>query len=1074
MTRDYPEFPFVCWLASDYKGEKDFNNTYLGINKSIAIKPTVKLTALFDSKVEIDMFFTWWKEETNNGVDTFLVQTALFGKNVTYGIQLSSALSHSSNDLEKISFTGTVMFDSSTIDNIPPEADDLDVSVQQDSSDNFITLSASDAEGDSLEYEVTSGVSKGTLTGTPPNLLYTPYPSSSENDSFTYVAKDVFNYSIEATVTITVGEYIVPTTQFRYDITGPIIVNGNFFYDLGDGVTRRGASGYIEPSLLPSNTIFVSRDTIATYYSASGYITEAAINEPRYIDDVLMFEKYSSNLTTYSWSPYASAVRVTKTETTVVVPTNATIDNICSYYPTEDGGTHYAEMGVAYQVMLGSPRLLNYSVFVKKADVLSQYCRLSFNLEDGGITTNIWVDFDIENKTIYNTDTSVDLIAYEIEDFGNVDGWIRISIGVSLDASPDATAGFIFSILSPTGDYEWTPSLEETVLGFTVWGGQLERDQADGLSSYIATDFAYETRAADLVNYRLSIWSDDHTIDKQTDVVSAISVINWGTRTDYTNLLKDHTILEHFTTTNAIGACKGTNFNGTFWGFDGEIPVLDMSNGVYFQDTFRDISAMWLPTLDFSNGKFFQRMLMGSSVTNVTELTTTLGVYFQDMFKDSDITCIEYLDTRNKNNTSGMFNNTTIANPDTAAQAVLLAGGTYTNPSVCKLKLDEIVEVTPSTCNISTLGSTCTSTGDYSISVTAGTGSGNYEYQWFTTDGTIVGSSTLSTVSISKTAGADTRFMLRCEVTDTLDSSVAYTPAAGFEHTVTTSYLTLTLPKSYSKINLKSFIDANNPTMETEILIINDKVNCTTETGDWNAEGWNVEFRNSGQLQAFVREDGELDTNTAIAFEATSPIQLINTGSIKACGGRGAKGGDGLDYTIINTQSQNNGSYWKVRIPEQALHLYVNGEIVHTRMNADIETFTGPIVYDGKTYTRGALGYSYPDDTIYFWNATWGTNIATIGGLGGVGGYGCGYGNSDVWTSDWRNADFGELSFPTGGYSGGTGGIGGWWGEAGQDGYDGVNNPDSGATGSPAGKGIVGKSYFKTGSIIGSVNGVVE
>jgi len=67
-----------------------------------------------------------------------------------------------------------------------------------------VTLSGSDVEGDTLTYTVVAGPTHGTLSGTAPNLTYTPAPDFDGSDTFTFNANDGRLDSAPATVTITV------------------------------------------------------------------------------------------------------------------------------------------------------------------------------------------------------------------------------------------------------------------------------------------------------------------------------------------------------------------------------------------------------------------------------------------------------------------------------------------------------------------------------------------------------------------------------------------------------------------------------------------------------------------------------------------------------------------------------------------------------------------------------------------------------------------------------------------------------------------------------------------------------
>jgi hypothetical protein len=83
-------------------------------------------------------------------------------------------------------------------------ADDQSVSTPEDTP-VAITLTAADVPADTLTYSVPSPPSSGTLSGTPPNLTYTPYFNYHGPDSFRFVANDGQVDSNSATISITVS-----------------------------------------------------------------------------------------------------------------------------------------------------------------------------------------------------------------------------------------------------------------------------------------------------------------------------------------------------------------------------------------------------------------------------------------------------------------------------------------------------------------------------------------------------------------------------------------------------------------------------------------------------------------------------------------------------------------------------------------------------------------------------------------------------------------------------------------------------------------------------------------------------
>ncbi len=87
--------------------------------------------------------------------------------------------------------------------NIAPVANNQSNSTAEDTA-KAIALTASDADGDPLTYAVVAGPSHGALSGTAPNLTYTPAANYHGPDSFTFKANDGAADSNIATVSLTV------------------------------------------------------------------------------------------------------------------------------------------------------------------------------------------------------------------------------------------------------------------------------------------------------------------------------------------------------------------------------------------------------------------------------------------------------------------------------------------------------------------------------------------------------------------------------------------------------------------------------------------------------------------------------------------------------------------------------------------------------------------------------------------------------------------------------------------------------------------------------------------------------
>ena len=97
--------------------------------------------------------------------------------------------------------------------NTPPVADPQTVNVVKDTP-KVITLTGSDADGDPLEYHVTTLSGNGSLTGAfgSPTQTYMPNPGFTGTDSFTFYVTDGIDSSAPATVTINVSAAPPPNT----------------------------------------------------------------------------------------------------------------------------------------------------------------------------------------------------------------------------------------------------------------------------------------------------------------------------------------------------------------------------------------------------------------------------------------------------------------------------------------------------------------------------------------------------------------------------------------------------------------------------------------------------------------------------------------------------------------------------------------------------------------------------------------------------------------------------------------------------------------------------------------------
>ena len=191
--------------------------------------------------------------------------------------------------------------------NDPPEADPQTVPANEDNPVG-ITLTGSDIDGDDLNFDVVSGPSNGALSGTAPDLTYTPADDFNGQDSFTFTVSDPSGAtSDEATVTINVqgandppeaDPQTVPANEDNpvgITLTGSDIDGDDLNFDVVSGPSNGALSG-TAPDLTytpaddfngqDSFTFTVSDPSGATSDEATVTINVQGANDPPTVDQV--------------------------------------------------------------------------------------------------------------------------------------------------------------------------------------------------------------------------------------------------------------------------------------------------------------------------------------------------------------------------------------------------------------------------------------------------------------------------------------------------------------------------------------------------------------------------------------------------------------------------------------------------------------------------------------------------------------------------------------------------------------------------------------------------------------------
>ena len=227
-----------------------------GIDQSVFEGVEVTLDASKSSDDGAIVEYLW----SEDGIE--LARSISFTKN-DFGVGIHT-LTLSVTDDKGASSTDEVIITINEIisPNHAPIASSQIISVEQDSSDNVITLNGSDIDtADVLTYILVTQPINGTVSGTAPNLLYTPTTSYSGSDSFTFKVNDGHIDSGVATIDININAPLIRTLSTvkktgqvkSYDLNGVEVVDGTLkddaYYQTGQQARYTRASDMVTDEL---------------------------------------------------------------------------------------------------------------------------------------------------------------------------------------------------------------------------------------------------------------------------------------------------------------------------------------------------------------------------------------------------------------------------------------------------------------------------------------------------------------------------------------------------------------------------------------------------------------------------------------------------------------------------------------------------------------------------------------------------------------------------------------------------------------------------------------------------------
>lgn len=179
--------------------------------------------------------------------------------------------------------SNTVTYTTPGLVNAPPVAGSFAVSTLEDTPVSVV-LQGSDPDGTAVQFSVLTSPTRGTLSGTAPNLVYTPQLNYNGSDSFTYRVGDGLLFSGVATVSISVTPVNDPPTvsNLTYStqqgssvlitLAGSDPDHSTLNYSIGTAPTRGTLSGSGAARTYAPTAGYTGTDTF-TYRASDGSLT---------------------------------------------------------------------------------------------------------------------------------------------------------------------------------------------------------------------------------------------------------------------------------------------------------------------------------------------------------------------------------------------------------------------------------------------------------------------------------------------------------------------------------------------------------------------------------------------------------------------------------------------------------------------------------------------------------------------------------------------------------------------------------------------------------------------------------
>lgn len=312
--------------------------------------------------------------------------------------------------------------------NTAPSAQDISIDVDEDTSIS-VQLVGADADNDNLTYTVVSPPSSGSLTGTAPNLTYTPAINFSGLDNFSYTVNDGELDSSAASVTINVLPIndIPSADNLSFsgfeDIPLNIVLNGSdadndaltftILTNPTQGVLEQVAGNYVyqpAPNFSGVDSFtFQASDSQNTSLPATVSITIAPVNDAPSLANIALQTNEDNAIDTILSGSDSEGATLTYLITTAPANGSAMITgNLLTYMPNDDyAGSDTFAVSAFDGVASSIPAVVSVTVLPINDVPLILSSPVTTALEDTLYQYNVNAsDVDSDNGLVYSLSIS--------------------------------------------------------------------------------------------------------------------------------------------------------------------------------------------------------------------------------------------------------------------------------------------------------------------------------------------------------------------------------------------------------------------------------------------------------------------------------------------------------------------------------------------------------------------------------------------------------------------------------------------------------------------------------------------